>query len=109
MDIPTFRQNYPPEIRLNDGDGSIDTMSFDTTPSPKFISQSGTSLNRLSYFDQSHSRIHDDDDSSLAESHVDDDEEPYMYEFQSENGDDTDFFVSSLDKVLDDEDYDLVS
>ena len=109
MEIPPSPRNYPPEICLNDGEGSIDTMSFDTVPSPKFISQSESRLNRLSYFNQSHSRIQDDDDSSLAESRVDDDEEPYIYEIHSENGDDTDLYVSPLDKVLDDEDFDLVS
>lgn len=108
--IPPSPGRYPPEIRLNDGDGSIDTMSFDTVPSPKFISQSDSNLNRLSYFNQSHSRIHDGDDSSLGsqDSRVDDDEAE-IYELHSDTGEDTDLFVSPLDRVLNDEDLDPVS
>ena len=109
LSIPPSR-TYPPEIRLNDGEGSIDTMSFDNLPSPKFISQSESSLNRLSYFNQSHSRLHDGDDFSLVsqDSRVDDDE-PDNYEIHSEIGDNMDLYVSPLDKVLDNEDFDLVS
>ena len=85
-------------------------MSFDNQPSPKFLSQSDSRLNRLSYLDQSHSRIHDGDDFSLAseDSRIDEDDTE-IFDMHSEFGDSYDLYVSPLNRVLDDEEYSLVS
>ena len=103
-------RRYPPEIRLNDGEGSIESMRFDNQSSPKFISQSESSLNRLSYLNQSHSRIHDGDDFSLTsqDSRVDEDDME-IFDTHSEIGDNLDMYVGPLNRVLDDEEFDLVS
>ena len=85
-------------------------MRFDNQSSPKFISQSESSLNRLSYLNQSHSRIHDGDDFSLTsqDSRVDEDDME-IFDTHSEIGDNLDMYVDPLNRVLDDEEFDLVS
>ncbi|XP_060572635.1 whirlin-like isoform X2 [Ruditapes philippinarum] len=88
---------HPPvEIRINDGNGSIDTMSLDSQSSPQFMNalrkRRGRSL-RGSMIES------DDDEDDDVDDDVDDDQD--TLEISSDVGDHTDFYVSSLDKVLD--------
>ena len=109
---------YPPEIRINDGEGSIDTMSIETPSSPNFVSQSRKSFVHQSYarskrFNQSAQRNKYSPTSKYSDSDDDDnddyDDETEIFETHSEMGDNSEFYVSPLDRVLDKEEVDEYS
>lgn len=87
---------HPPvEIRINDGNGSIETMSVDSHSSPKIMNILRNRHDRSVRGSMIESDDDEDDDID------DDDEEQDTLEISSEVGDHTDLYVSPLDRVLD--------
>ena len=96
----------PVEILINDGEGSIDTLSnssFNTAMSSPVNQLRSNSRNKvrpmLNQRSYSHRQMYDSDEDDDI-----DDDHAQSFEINSETEENSDLYVSPLDKVLDEED-----
>lgn len=90
----------PVEILINDGEGSIDTLSIGSSSPGPYMTLNQSKLDMINKTKRSMNRRQP---SESEEEDIDDDH-AQSFEINSEPEDNSDFYVSPLDKVLDEED-----